>query len=282
MAFLPLVEICVIGALSVLAFAGGIHVSRRFDRVRPFLFAGSLLVALVYAWAFSGKLGWASVLPFATVVIWANLMPVLLSLAAGMALHSPRLSPWRRKITIGLLTGLAIAFTLTPMLRPKMAPLHVDSMGRWNGQICLQSHPASCAPAAAATLLRLSGIETTEKTLAVACYTSRHGTEPLGLFRGLSSTARQHAISPAIASTDPQQWSRLGQLPNIALVQFERIGPQRPLDRLLGPREGHAVVVLEHCPDGDWLIADPAFGKTTWSDEQFRKRFTGNAIFLAP
>jgi hypothetical protein len=51
---------------------------------------------------------------------------------------------------------------------------------------------------------------------------------------------------------------------------------------LLGPRsEGHAIVVLGRDVHGNWLIADPAFGTTSWTDDQFQSRFTGDAIYLA-
>jgi hypothetical protein len=51
---------------------------------------------------------------------------------------------------------------------------------------------------------------------------------------------------------------------------------------LLGPRsEGHAIVVIGQDAEGNWEIADPAFGKTTWSREEFLGRFTGDAIYLA-
>ncbi len=53
------------------------------------------------------------------------------------------------------------------------------------------------------------------------------------------------------------------------------------LRNLLGPQgEGHAVVVLGRDPEGSWIIADPAFGKTSWTDQVFRDRFTGDAIYL--
>jgi hypothetical protein len=28
------------------------------------------------------------------------------------------------------------------------------------------------------------------------------------------------------------------------------------------------------------MIGDPAFGKSTWSDEDFQNRFTGEALFV--
>jgi hypothetical protein len=280
MALTPTVEICVVGALSVLALAAGIWLGRRLERARPCLLAGSLVGALVYAWAFSGRLGWAAWLPFGTVALWANMMPALLSLSAGLACRTSRLPGWRRPVSIGLLSILAMAYIVAPLIRPVLAPLQLSS-AQWRQGICLQSHSSSCAPAAAATLLRLHGIDATERELSRVCLTSRQGTEPLSLFRGLNVASRHSRIGPAVASADARSWVELEQLPNIALVQFERMGPRRPLDRLLGPRgEGHAVVVLGRTSDNHWSIADPAFGKTVWTDEQFQQRFTGDALYL--
>ena len=91
-----------------------------------------------------------------------------------------------------------------------------------------------------------------------------------------------------MAQPEPSEWASSGQLPNISLVRLggsadastssTRVGSSR---WLLGPRsEGHAVVVLGRDPRGNWLIADPAFGTTKWTDQQFRERFTGDAIYL--
>ncbi|MEP3830578.1 cysteine peptidase family C39 domain-containing protein, partial [Rhodopirellula bahusiensis] len=43
---------------------------------------------------------------------------------------------------------------------------------------------------------------------------------------------------------------------------------------------GHVVTVLSQTDGGRWLIGDPAVGKVSWSDEELRKRFTGEAIYL--
>ena len=140
-------------------------------------------------------------------------------------------------------------------------------------------------------MLRLSGIEAGEQDLVRACLTSSCGTEPLGLYRGLALSTRGPLV-PRVAHSNPLDWDRRGELPNIALVRFDppdredhalarhaRLGSSR---WLLGPRsEGHAIVVLGQDGDGNWEIADPAFGKTTWSREDFLGRFTGDAIYLA-
>ncbi len=44
--------------------------------------------------------------------------------------------------------------------------------------------------------------------------------------------------------------------------------------------ERHVVVVFGRNDAGGWMIGDPAFGKSTWSDEDFQNRFTGEALFV--
>lgn len=144
----------------------------------------------------------------------------------------------------------------------------------------MQSHSSTCAPAAAATLLKLAGIDADEMSMTQACLTSTHGTVPLGLYRGLAAAAESSEQQPKIASSNPDTWLATDQLPNVALVQFAK--PIGHPGFFMGPTaEGHAVVVLERAANGDWIIVDPAFGKTRWSDEQFRNRFTGDAIYLS-
>ena len=270
--------IALITALSVLAFIGARQIVDR-GSARPV--ALSLLLALLYAWTCSGKLAWASVLPAGWVLVWSNLMPVLLALAAGLASKSLSLARWQRPATTSALLVLAVAYIIMPVARPLLAPVQLASPSNWRGDICLQSHSSSCAPAAAATLLRLAGIDSDERALASVCLTSRHGTEPLGLYGGLAAASYRYAIHPRVASPNADRWIANDQLPLIALVRFADSSGTGALQRLLGPRgEGHAVVVLGRDSEGNWMIADPAFGRTSWTDQAFRDRFTGDAIYL--
>ena len=66
-----------------------------------------------------------------------------------------------------------------------------------------------------------------------------------------------------------------------AVVRFADSRDSGSIRWLLGPRaDGHAVVVLGR-DAGQWLIGDPAIGRVRWSDQDFRRRFTGDAIYLA-
>ncbi|MGI9472094.1 MAG: cysteine peptidase family C39 domain-containing protein, partial [Rubripirellula sp.] len=229
---------------------------------------------------FSGRLHWTNSLPLASAVFWSSLMPIILCFTAGLARKTEGLTRRVRMATMFGLGGLAVAYTFTPIVRPVVAPIDLSDSSQWSDGVCLQSHSSSCAPAAAVTLLRVSGVVASERDLALACLTSQHGTEPVGLFRGLNAFVAGPHLSARVASVDPDRWTKQRQLPNISLIRFR--SSDTSLSRLMGARgEGHAVVVFGRDSEGDWIIGDPAFGRTKWSDEQFQSRFTGDAIFLA-
>jgi hypothetical protein len=84
-----------------------------------------------------------------------------------------------------------------------------------------------------------------------------------------------------VASSDPSRWIGNGQLPNVALIRFNEAGRGEAIGRLLGRGgEGHAIVVIGY-RDGQWILGDPAVGRISWSDADFRRRFTGDALYVA-
>lgn len=271
----------VIVSLSILTFLAGRRLGSDHGRSRSMLFAESLLLTLIFAWFLAGGLFWARAVPGSGALYWSNPMPMLLGFCAGLAVTSPQIRRWRRRLTVTALISMAAMYLALPIARPLMAPAAVAAGDNWSEQICLQSHGATCAPAAAATLLNLNRIPATESQMIDLCLTSRQGTEPLGLYRGITLASQRYQVSPRIASRDPNRWIREGQLPNVALVRFSEARPGSPIRRLWGPRgEGHAIVVLGF-ENGQWVLGDPAIGRVSWSDADFRRRFTGDAIYLA-
>lgn len=270
-----------IAALALVAFLLGKKVSAASPLTNAFYFLASLGVCLLFAWCTSGKLAWAVLFSSSAVVYWSNAMPILLGLAAGLATNTPGLLHWHRPVTVSLLGLLGVGYLLLPIARPIVYPVDLNETSQWSGNVCLQSHAASCAPAAAVTLLRLQGVLTSENAMAQACLTSSDGTMPLGLYRGVSLAAASQDKSVGVASSDPSQWLQLGQLPNVAIVQFSNESDSGTYTRLLGTRgEGHAVTVLGKTDAGRWIIGDPAVGRIVWTNEQLNRRFTGEAIYV--
>ncbi|TWU60449.1 hypothetical protein Poly51_07250 [Rubripirellula tenax] len=270
-----------ITGLSVLAYHLGRCTGLKSPGRRQLWFLLSLFAALSFAWTAAGNLLWASIVPHASVVFWANGMPVLLSLTAGIASTMVSLGGWHRPATVVAMMVLTAGYTLIPVMRPVVAPAKTDAASEWRDGICLQSHPSTCAAAAGATLLRFANVDANEAAMVTACLTSSMGTEPLGLFRGLSIATTGQTKRPAVASSDPSTWRSGDQLPNIALVEFRSSHVPGSPRRFFGPTaEGHAVVIQGRDRHGNWIVMDPAFGRTLWSDTTFRKRFTGDAIYL--
>jgi len=241
---------------------------------------------------------WARSLPLVSVGIWVNLVPVmLLSIAAGAFSQSKDVSRLLRLPIVGSLLLSAGLILCLPFARPMFAPALVQSVGKTDGQIVLQSHRSSCAAAAAATLLRFNGIQSDERSMVKSCWTCESGTEALGLYRGLATGVQGSELRPSIADAQPANWLSSGQLPNVSIVYFPKneYGQSLQSDQSLvespsvsRPKwftgrtgdAGHAVVVLAY-EKGRWIVADPAVGLTSWSDAELKRRFTGDAIYLS-
>ncbi len=270
-----------IAALATAAFLFGHKISLQPSSRNAFLFLVSLGASLLFAWCTSGKLAWATYFSNSAVLYWSNAMPILLGFSAGLAKNAPGLVHWHRPVTVCMLGLLGMGYILSPVARPILNPVELDEFAKWSDNVCLQSHSASCAPAAAATLFRMKGVKTSESLMANACLTSSQGTMPLGLYRGVALVASRHHRSARVASNDPSNWIGLGQLPNVAIIQFANDYGAGSITRLLGTRaEGHAIVVIGKTDAGRWIIGDPAVGRIVWTNEELISRFTGQAIYV--
>ena len=244
----------------------------------------TLLLASLYAAILVGRLELIGYFPGGNAVFQSNATPILIFFATGLAWTLPSLHQANRQLRFVSMAGLSVLFFLSPWLRPQIRPVVSDEQARFIDGICLQSHEATCAPAAAATLLTYHGISASEHDLIRRCLTSSDGTEPLGLYRGLAISSQLGRFAPKIASKHPTRWSSLEQFPLIALVSFsdDFRADTASKRRILGrDADGHAIVVFGQRPNGDYVIGDPAVGRTVWEREAFERRFFGNAIYLA-
>ncbi len=257
-------------------------------RLRPsarlLVLAVVMLVASLYASLLVGRLELVSILPDGSAIFATNITPVLILFSVGLAWTIPSRHLRGRQVRFAAITALSIVFFFAPLLRPWLRPVVSDDITYYDHGVCLQSHSATCGAAAAATLLHLHGIDVSEHTMIEACLTSRDGTEPLGLYRGLASGSRTSHKAPNLASSNLSDWESLGQYPLVALVTFRHdMEPTSgALRRMLGrDADGHAVVVFGRSATGDFMIGDPAVGRTVWDEATLHRRYCGQAIFMA-
>lgn len=254
--------------------------------LRVLLFAIVMVVASLYAALIVGRLEVAPFFPSGLAIFAGNITPILIAFAAGLGWTFPSVTGRQRQARFVGIAMLSFVFYLAPALRPMIRPVVSDEKSLFVQGICLQSHPATCGAAAAATLLNMHGISVSEYDMIRACLTSQDGTEPLGLYRGLVAHTKQRRVTPQLAAKDSTLWTTLNQYPLVALISFRKdndlLAGDVNLRRMFGREaEGHAIVVLGEAADGQFIIGDPAVGRTLWDQKSFARRFTGQAIFLS-
>jgi len=170
-----------VAAGSVLAGALTAGLARHCSRFQRNVIGTAIVLAMIlYARTLWQSTSLAQWLPTSNLVIVGNWFPLFLGGLAGIVVETEFLARWRRSVMVAALAGFACYASLSPLLGTKP---HCSE--RWTaGGECIQTTQFTCSPASAATLLRMHGIEATEREMAELCLT-RHGTSWLGLYRGL-------------------------------------------------------------------------------------------------
>lgn len=161
---------------------------------------------------------------------------------------------WRAGL---LVPACTLAAVTTPFLKSMLDPVDVRALhDRCQGEVCLQSSPATCGPSSAASILRSLGGPANERDLAEASYTSRTGTEAWYLARALrrrgykATFTFQHGLPyPAIAGVRLQSG------------------------------EGHFIAILRSSESGITIV-DPMYGEATLRPEDLAKRYRFTGMFL--
>lgn len=211
----------------------------------------------------------ASVLPVQDAIIYGNAMlplTAILAAAAWVLLPGPAWQRWFCTVALLAIAGWRVA---APLLRP--APVFKDD--RWTQNVCRQSSLSSCSAAAAATVLRDAGIDTSEREMAGLCFTTVEGTTNLGLYRGLRIKAREGVlhIVPVRATADVMRRQNIRRC--IFSITSNR-------DNVFSPIGKHSVVLFGFNPDGSADIGDPFSGRQQWSLKQFDALWPGSGFAI--
>ena len=266
-------------SLSVVLFRWGATTARQRPAALSLGVASATVACiLVFASTVHGTLRLAEILPLTNVILLGNWLPLGAMLLAGIVSGQQAVPRWRRAVFALILISLAWYTVLDDFL-----PQPVPSRGRYENGICLQTSSASCSPCCAVTALERCDIEASEREMSRLCLTSRAGTSPLGLYRGLKLKTRDTARDVEIVRCSVEELCRADSYP---VIMNPRIEPETCIGRRDGaeptrlPKVKHTVVILGVSPCGRVLIGDPCCGYVEWSLDDLRRRWSGVGLRL--
>jgi hypothetical protein len=276
----------ILGIGIVIAVSGGLFAAAvRAGRAWPPMVSGIVAIGVcaflvVFCLFLHDSLFFARWLPFTNVVVLADCRVPAVAILVGLLWRRID-GPERRRML--LLTPLP-AVVLIPsvsMLFQKPLELH----NRWNGDVCMQTSHATCSPAAAATILRSHGIDTSEAEMARLCLTSPDGTSLLGLYRGLRLKTAGTGLNVQPFHGDMAALkSRVADGPVILSVGLRPgadVDPRYQSSWGWQPGVWHTVVLFGFEPDGRPIVGDPSVGRERWSVSNLDVLWHGDGIAVA-
>ena len=269
----------IMAAVTLGAFALGLRLGRRVP-ARAGAAVALAVCAFVVAFVFllADHLVLARLLPFSAVIILGDWLPPAVALLAGLAWRRLPGRAWRRAVLVVPLVAVC-GFRSYARVLGDVPPL---GQARWKAGVCRQTSQASCGAAAAATLLKAHGIETTESEMATLCLTRAGGTTMHGLYRGLKLKTRGTGFDVEPFRGDLETLRREGG-PVILSVRLDPgPGVDPRYERLWGwaPGVNHTVVFFGFRGDGKTDVGDPAVGREHWREEDVRVLWHGEGLRL--
>jgi hypothetical protein len=260
-------------------FLLGIVFAERASRKTSVLVLAVVLALMgVYLWYLWDNILLAKLLPFSNLIVIGNWLPPLAGFLGGVAWKSMPGSIRRRNSYAIVVWLIALVAMIEPVWGE--TPLCED---KWDGFLCRQTSKTTCSAAAAATLLKLHGIPSTEQEMAELCLTRNRGTSWQGLYRGLSLKTLGTDFEVEVLSCRPRDLAVLDGSPCILVVgipQGVEVDPIYTEEYQWGVGDMHSVLFLGFDRDGTARIADPEIGVESWSWDDLKVLIRGRAIRL--
>lgn len=223
-------------------------------------------------------IGLTRILPFSNLIIVGNWFPLAAGFMAGLAWRRVPGGTMRRGIFVfGL--GLAALFTVLHPLRGAPPPC----LNVWKYGVCLQTSPATCSAASAATLLHAHQISATEEELADLCLTNQ-GTTWMGLYRGLkkktAGTSWEVEVFHCSIAELQERTKTSPVLLNVELEKNAAADPRYHEDWGWVPGQPHSVVLFHFWDNERVEIGDPSVGREEWTYDDLAVLWHGQGIQL--
>jgi hypothetical protein len=288
--------------LTIMILLGGIMfgVTMAVTRKAPVWLVDGLAGLVVIGIAVYARWLWdetfvGRLLPFSNLIIVSNWFPLAAGMLAGLAWRRIGDKPAKflglgkgeygstpRKVLVATVLFAAGAFSLVwPMLG---SPPHCDN--EWQGDICLQTTPSTCSPAAAATLLQNYGVYASEQEMAELCLT-RVGTTWKGLYRGLALQAAPIGRRVEVAELTIDDLVEGFAEPCILQCELQLDANGDDLAYQMEgwvPGQPHSLVLLDvqhHSQLGTrFWVADPSSYIEVWSRQDVERLWQGQTLRL--
>jgi hypothetical protein len=277
-----------LGVALILAISLGIFVvTLGISRISPrivcnvlaLLTVVGMLVYIRYCWY---NVWLTTLLPLSNLIVLGNWFPLATAFLAGLAWKTVPGGPIRKMVPVVALFIAGAYSILSPVLgEPPQCG------NRWSREgICIQTTQITCTPACAATMLRLHGIEATEREMARLCLT-RKGTSWMGLYHGLKRKTAGTKWDVEVVSCRADELRELCTSPMILTVGLHDVTRH---DAAYRTEEGwipgvdHSVVLLEF-RSPNWIeVADPSpeIGLECWRMDDLNVLWRGPAVRLVP
>jgi hypothetical protein len=275
------VAIALVLAVATTLAALAYRISRRRKSTAIMLAAASVLLLAANLWQWRDSLRPARLLPFSNLVILADPTVALVAILVGVGAALIPGRPARRCVLLFPLAALCLWGAYGWLgSRPQ------DLDDHWTKGVCRQTSPATCTPAAAATLLAHHGVKTTEREMSDLCLATPKGTRAQGLYRGLKlkTAGTDLAVTPFHGTIEDLQSVVARDGPVILTVQLKHGAPVDPrFHRDWGwvPGVYHHVVLFRFHQGGTILeVGDPAIGREFWGIDALQALWHGQAIQL--
>jgi len=275
--YMAIALIVLTSALSMLiGFRVGHHRSRRLQLTVQLLVLCLGILYFVFVW---NRPILTLLLPHTALIVLANWHSVLGCFFAGMYLTADCVSRCRRLLIGSGTAALSCYAIVAPLVG--QPPRCAETFSQ--APLVKQSTPFTCSPAAAASLLRLHGIQVTEAEMARLCLT-RHGTHWMGLYRGLKVKTKDSMWNVAAETYSAQAARELGERLAILSVNMNTKQSGSPLEHGFNENSGHSVVALGAHEHMGLMVFDPApnYGIEAWNDSMLNRISDGVILTLVP
>lgn len=263
-----LISLVIMSSLTLLLAIVGVYLQRRKGHWarQVGIFAAVSLMGIYLACIWNSPL-LVAILPFSSAVILGNWLAPGGGFLAGVLLSKHSIHPLRRGFLACLLLLLCGYSLISPLLgtAPRCANVEFERI------LEFQTTEQTCSAACAAGLLRLHGIDATEREMAELCLT-RRGTHWLGVYRGLKLKTAGTEWDVVVERLTVPQILATSTTPGVLSLSLHGWAASRSEDTELSSLAGHSVIQLGVSEAGHAAVFDPSpdFGFDVWTAAALR------------